>query len=761
MLHVRGLESEVRIGRDRFGVPRIEARSDADLAFGQGFCMGQDRPWQLEFYRRAAAGRMSEVAGADGLLTDRLMRTLGMRQAAEHDLDVMTAREAELLEAYAAGVTAAFAAAAAPPLECQLLRMELAPWRPVDTHLIGKVVALGFSTNMETELLRADLVERLGPELAGRLEPRYPSGNPITMHPGARWSGDAAGVLWQLVEARRALGLTPQPAGSNAWAVSGERSVTGRPLVAGDPHIAATIPCVCYAVELSSPDVELRGAAFPGFPGVAIGQTPYVAWGHTNVMADVQDLFVERVREGEDGRAPEYEFEGEWRPLTVRKEEIAVRGRPAEMFEVGETHHGPIVNGALGARRAEPLALAWTALSRPFFNEAMFDGAWARSGAELVEICSEYGVPALNMVWADSDGHIGYKLIGKLPIRRGDCPDVPKPGWTGEHEWDGYVPYDELPEVVDPSAGFLVSANNRVAPADYPHHITSDYLDGYRAARIEQLLAERERHSLDDFERMQLDVVSIPGQALAHRLTRLRPSGQREVSAIERVRSWDGRLDPDTVAGTIVQVFALELARCVSEAAIGDRDDAERWRSKSLVGFTPVNSAPWRFEARLIELWDEADPKLIGGRRWDDLVLEALSAALDRLERDHGADSRGWRWGRVHGIRFAHPMGEGEGLASRVANRLLSRRRPVGGAQETVNSTGYPAHDGDLTGFWGASFRLLADVGDPSRSRWQHMTGQSGHPGSPHYDDLVDGWVEGTSNPYAQPAQDTLTLRPS
>jgi penicillin amidase len=761
-VQVTGIESDVRIGRDALGVPRIVAGSRADLAFGQGFCLGQDRFAQLEFFRRAASGRVAEFAGRPGLKTDRLMRTLGLHRSAAREAAALGASDRELLDAYAAGVNAAVAAARALPLELQIARIEPEPWSAVDSLAIGKLIALGFSTNMEQELQRADLIARVGVEKAARLDPRYPRGSPIVTEPGRPWTGDALGLAEQLREVREAVGLGPATAGSNNWVVSGERSTTGKPLLAGDPHISSTIPCVWYAVELEAPGFELRGGCMPGFPGVFIGQSRHVAWTFTNVMADVQDLFVERIREGIDGAGPEYEFEGEWRPLDVRLEEIGIRGaKEPEAIEVRTTHHGPIVNDALGAGPGtEPLALAWTALREPFFTHMAVDVGYATGGPEAVAAFEDFHVPCMNMLWADSGGNIGYKLIGKLPRRRGNAPDLPKPGWTGEHEWDGYVPYDELPAVTNPPGGVLVTTNNRIVGEDYPHHITSEYLDGWRAARIEQLLAERERHSLDDFRRMQLDVFSIPGEETAHRLARLRPPGQREVRAIERLRSWDHRLNPDTIAGTIYHVFTHHFAVLVSEAAIGDPDGAERWRSKSRMGWTPMNSAPWRWHARLLELWEEADPELIGGRDWDDVAIDALVRALDDLEERHGDDPAGWCWGRVHGIHFAHAMGAGDSPPARLFDRLLGRRRPCGGGHETVNAVGFVPHEGSFTGIYGPSYRLLADLADPDASLWQHMTGQSGHPGSPHYDDLVDAWLEGRANPVGQPADSTLTLVP-
>ena len=760
-VEVEGIEAAVTIARDRFGVPRIEARTDADLCFGQGWCLGQDRGWQLEFYRRVGRGRLSEFAGPETLRLDRLMRTFGFARRCEQELELIDPRMRELLAAYAAGINAAVAAATAPPFEMQVLRLAPEPWTPADSLLIGKLLALGFSTNMESELFRSDLVARVGPQKAAKLEPRYPAGNPVAVTPGSGWSGDGEEIARQMAELRARMGMSPDPAGSNNWAVSGERSVTGAPLLAGDPHISSTMPGPWYAVELSTPEIELRGGALPGIPGAVMGQARHVAWSFTNAMADVQDLFVERIREGENGTGPEYEFEGRWLPVDVRREEIRVRGRPDDVLEVRETHHGPIVNGPLGARVSEPLALAWTALREPFMLRLLsVELARCRNGRELADGLGDFVVPNMNLVWADDSGSIGYKLIGRLPRRRGGCPDVPKPGWTGEYEWDGYVPYDELPELVDPAEGAIVTANNRIAPADYPHHITSDYFEGYRAARIEQLLAEEERHSLTTFERIQADVYSIPGEETVHRLARLRPTDQRLVRTIERLKSWDCRLDAGTVAGTIYQAFTHHFARAVSEAAIGEREDAERWRSRGQLGFTLMIATPWRFHARLLELWEEGDRELIGGRDWDELALDSLSEALEDLTARYGSDPSGWTWGRVHGVRFAHPLADGDGPVARFFERLLARRLPAGGAQETVNTIGHVSYAGEFTGVWGPSYRLLADLGDPDRSRWQHMTGQSGHPGSAHYDDLLDDWLRVRSNPVAQPAVETLTLTP-
>ncbi len=728
------LHGPVRVRRDRWGVPHVEAENADDLWFAEGFCHGQDRLWQLDFYRRVVSGRVSEFAGPEALPVDRLMRTLGMRRTAEREAAALDPELRALLERFCEGVNAAARCAPAPPFEMQLLRLEFEPWQPVDILGLGKLLAFGLSTNWEKELLRADMTRALGPELAARLDPGYPADNPIVMLEG--WSGDGLGLAEQIDAVRRQIGFAAEASGSNNWAVSGKLSATGAPLLAGDPHLPQSMPGIWYQIGLTQSGRTVRGASLPGMPGVYMGQNDDVAWTFTNVMADVQDLFVEQV-EGD-----RYRFEDEWLPLEIVREEIAVKGRDApEVLDVRLTHHGPLVNAALGADDAEPLALRWIALDRPTAFKGMFDLHGIRSGPDLVAALEGHTSPASNLIWADRHGSIGYKLIGRLPLRRGGCPDLPKPGWSGEFEWEGVVPYEELPEETDPERGYLVTANNRIVGDEYPHHITSDWLDGYRARRIEEMLQASDQHDVEGFEAMQSDNLSIPGLEVARRLARLAPSGQRERSALERLRSWDGRLDPDSIAGSIYQAFLLRLAREVARAAIGDRDLSERWLDRADNGFTPHVTSPWRWHSHLLKLWEEGDETLIG-KPWDELVLEALGGALDDLGDRFGPDPEGWRWGSVHEMEFPHPLGE----ANPLLRRILNRRLKAGGAQETVSQIAYDPND-PYRAVWAPSWRLVADPTDPTCSRWQMFTGQSGHPASPHYDDLQADWLQGRTQP--------------
>ncbi|MDP9227674.1 MAG: penicillin acylase family protein, partial [Actinomycetota bacterium] len=582
------------------------------------------------------------------------------------------------------------------------------------------------------------------------LDPTYPLGHPLITTPGAGFSGDALSLAEQLGRVRELIGMPTGATGSNNWAVSAERSATGSPLVAGDPHLPSSMPALIYQVSLELDGRFCRGGTIPGLPTIFFGQNTDVAFTFTNVPADVQDVFVERVRDDS------YLFRDEWLPLELVEEEIHVRGSDEPVrLQVRSTHHGPLVNELLGADDERPLAFAWTALNAPSISRAHMSVLDPRSGPELVEMLAEVAMPVVNLVWADRE-QIGYKMIGHLPKRAGDCPDLPKPGWSGEFEWEGLVPYDELPELIDPESGYLVSANNKLVADDYPHHISSDHADGYRAARIEQLLTASEEHDLDDFSRMQTDLYSIPGAEVSRRLGRLSPPGQREIRAIERLRSWDGVLGPDSIAATIYQAFVLRLAREFTRAAIGDRDLAERYLDRADNGFLAHVTSPWRWHSHLLALWQEGDDELIG-QPWDELVMEALRGALDDLEGRFGPDRDAWRWGAVHELRFPHALGEINPAFDWVFNRGLR----VGGGHETVTQVAYDPNN-PFEAIWAPAWRMVADPSAPERSSWQIFTGQSGHAWSEHYDDLQPRWMAGKQQPMAgEGPWRTLTLRPA
>ena len=420
-LRLGALEQAVEIRRDRWGVPHIRAQTRHDLWFAEGFCHGQDRLWQLDLYRRIGSGRLAEFAGRAGLQTDRFMRTLGLRRAAEREAAALEPELRSTLEVYCAGVNAA-AADRPLPAEHQLLRMGFDAFTPTDSLLLTKLLSFGLSTNWERELLRAEMTRELGAELAARLDPGYPRGNPVILTPGDAWTGDGLGLAEQIAGVRDSIGLAVEAGGSNNWAVTGARSATGTPLLAGDPHLPPSMPGITYQVGLYLDERFCRGASLPGVPGVFMGQNNDLAWSFTNVMADVMDLFVERI----DGDT--YEFEGESRPLALVEERIAVKGRgEPERLVVRETHHGPIINEALRADDAEPLALRFMALDFPGVSRASLGVLDFTSGADLVQALGEHAHPVSNLVWADRHGSIGYKTAGRLRSAGAAAPTCRSP----------------------------------------------------------------------------------------------------------------------------------------------------------------------------------------------------------------------------------------------------------------------------------------------------------------------------------------------
>ena len=626
-IELDGLEGRVRIRRDRWGVPHIEAGSLADLWFAQGFCHGQDRLWQMDFYRRVVSGRVSEIAGAEGLPVDRLMRTLGIRRTAEREAATLDPDLLAKLERFCEGVNAAVADAKALPFEMQLLRLGFEPWRPADILSLGKLLAFGLSTNWEKELLRADMVRALGPELTAKLDPGYPADNPVVDQ--SHWSGDGLAIAEQIDAVRRGDG-------------AGDR---GQRLQQLGRHRRAQRDRLAADRRRPPPAPEHAGHLVPGRPHPGRPLRPrrlaarHARRLHGPEQRRLLDLHqrawpTSRISSSRESRATATCS----RTSGARSRSCARRSRSRDATRprsstCGVTHHGPIVNEALGADEAEPLALSWLTLDEPTAFRGMFElhstqlrpgaGRDAR-GAHLARLEPDLGrPPRLDRLQADRPPAAAQ---GRLPrpaeagldggVRVGR--DDPLRGAAGGRS--------------TPKSGFLVTANNRIVGDEYPHHITSEWLDGFRARRIEEMLRASDEHDIEGFEAMQSDNLSIPGLEAARRLGRLAPSGQRERSAIERLRSWDGRLDPDSIAGTIYQAFLLRLAREVARAAIGDRDLAERWLDRADNGFTPHVTSPWRWHSHLMKLWEEGDEELIG-RPWDELVLEIPERRARRPHR--------------------------------------------------------------------------------------------------------------------------------
>lgn len=738
-----GLRGTVEVMRDRWGIPHIYAQDDLDLFFAQGFVHAQDRLWQMEFNRRAASGRLSEIFGPVTLDTDRFLRTVGLRRAAEAEAAQLGDEMTRVLQAYADGVNAYIASRRGRlPLEFALLRYAPEPWSPVDSVAFGKLMAWTLSGNWDSEILRAHLVSRFGEAGMERLMPAYPAGMPVIVPAGADYRPFRSAAALRLAAHAPARNGT----GSNNWVIAGSRTTTGTPILANDPHLEAAMPSIWYEMDLSSERFHVAGATFAGAPGVIIGHNARIAWGVTNAGPDVQDLYLERFDPDDPTR---YEFKGQWEQATVVEESIVVKGRRDPLIlPVRITRHGPILNGVVDGLDAF-VALRWTALDPGTILGSVLRLNQARNWGEFREALKLWTVPAQNFVYADVDGNIGYQLPGRIPVRAKGDGLLPVPGWMGEYEWVGEIPFEELPSSFNPERGYVITANNRIIPDGYKHFIAAEWDPGFRAQRIETMLTAQPKVSPEVVADMQLDTTSLPAQAILRSLRGVQVTEEPEASLLAELRAWDGVLAPESSAAAIYEAFRVALSRLLFEDALGpemfkrylDRSDA--W-TLTILRLFDEPSSPW---------WGPA------GR--DALVGKALAEARETLTQRLGSNQSNWTWGRLHLMRFEHPMGRVPALG-RIFNATAP---PTGGDAFTVNNGGFSVKT--FRQVIVASYRQILDVGNWDRSMAIHTTGQSGLPFHRHYKDFITAWATGQYHPLffssvkvLETVESSLTLAP-
>jgi penicillin amidase len=726
---VEGLKASVEIYRDRWGVPHIYAQNTEDLFFAQGYVHAQDRLWQMEFQRRIGHGTLSEVLGETTLETDRFLRTIGLARAAQADLALLDDETRLILETYARGVNAFIETHQGNlPLEFTLLGFKPAPWQPIDTVAWGKVMAWDLGGNWETELLRARLIQALGEEKTQELLPPYPDQGPFIVPPEVKSYarlGQPSLKTYARVEAL--LGLGGPGVGSNNWVVDGAKSATGKPLLANDPHLGIQMPSIWYEIGLHGGGLNVVGASFPGAPAVIIGHNDRLAWGVTNLPADVQDLYIEKVNPANPNQV---EFQGRWEDVEVVREEIRVKGRGSpEVLEVRITRHGPLINEVVEGLE-QPLAFKWTATAEPnrLFHSVLALNR-ARDWEEFRDALHNWAVPSQNFVYADVEGNIGYQTPGLIPIRASGQGLVPVPGWTGEYEWTGYIPFEELPSVYNPPTHFIATANNKVVPDDYPYFLSYEWEAPYRAQRIVDLLTAKERLSVEDFQALQADVYDRPSEWLSRYLQQLEPQGWLQERAMEPLRAWDLRTTADSVAAAIYQVTYLKLI----ENTFGDELGGELFEE-----YLGAENLHHMALARIMEDADNPwfdDVTTPQRETRDDILGQSFAQALDFLGNRFGDEPPKWSWGRLHTATFDHPLGSVQPL-DRIFNRGPI---PVDGYGFTVNNTGF-SHQEPFAIEMVASYRQIVDLGDLTNSLSMHTTGQSGQPFHKHYGDMIPRW---------------------
>lgn len=728
-VRVPGLGGPVEILRDPQGIPHVRAGSVADAFFGQGFAHAQDRLWQMEYDRRRASGRWAELAGPAAVAQDVQMRRFRLVASARADYEALNAETRAMLDAYAAGVNAFIATTSRLPVEYRLVDARPEPWEPWHSLAVFKVrhVLMGV---WQMKAWRGRLVQHLGAERAAALCPGTQAHPAVIVPPGADYRGPAAEALdaLPLVEAAVA-GVADWDGGSNNWAVAGWRAASSKPLVAGDPHRALDVPNVYYQNHVACPEFDAIGYSFPGLPGFPhFGHNRWVAWCVTHTHADYQDLFVERF----DGQG-RYEFRGEWRPAEWVRERIEVRGGTPVEIDVVATHHGPIVLGDPRSGHAIAVRYTATAAPNPTF-EAFLPMLRARSADELEASMRPWVDPVNNLVFADVHGAIGYRARGQVPVRPAANAWGPVPGWDGAHEWQGVVPFEEMPAVRDPATGWVATANSRVTDETYPHYIHLDYAPDFRTRRLAARLEGLRGATVADMAAIHADAISIPARDFVEILQSVAVSEPLARQALDLVRKWDGAMDRDQAAPLIYSAFRERLLRDLLEPVLGPL------AAEAFAG-TPRGAVAHavRLRARLAEMIREGDRTLLpAGTDWPDAIAAAFAWAVEELARTLGPDVASWRWGRVHGTAPRHTL---SATFPELAGLLDPPGVPMSGDADTVLAAGFIASAGYALTLTSVA-RYVFDLGDWERSAWVVPLGASGHPGSPHYADQARVWAD-------------------
>jgi penicillin amidase len=739
-IELPGLGSDVQIRRDTWGVPHISAGNLHDLFFAQGWVHCQDRLWQMEVNRRTGQGSLAEIFGPIALDTDRAARTFGFNRLGKADWEATPPDLREVLLAYTEGVNAFLAhPGSRMPVEFTLLGIRPEPWTPEDSLAFSRVMIWQLSHAWYGEIVRAQVVAAVGPEHAAEWDMSFPATNPLALPQGIEFNRLDAGRLVKDQGPFLHRGM-----GSNSWVLSAAKSASGRAVLCIDMHLALSMPSLWHELHLAAGDFEVSGVSLPGVPLVMVGHNARIAWGMTLAYMDCEDLFVERF----DPKAPRrYQDGGQWREAEAIDEVIRVKGRAeAHVEQVIVTRHGPVISDVVGVS-GERLAVCSMALRPCPAIQGWYRLNAARGWDDFVEAMRLIEAPQLNVTYADADDNIGCWATGKVPVRAKGDGTIPAPGWTGEFDWVGEVPFEEMPHALNPEQGFIVTCNNKLVPDGYPHFLGNEWMNGWRARRITDVLASKERVSIEDCMALQMDVTCLPGRELVSRLPGIVAGRSADPDigfALGLLRDWDCRVTAESPAAALYEVIRYTLVRNLLEPGLGP-DLALRLMGE---GFHPllfkVSELQGKDTVALLRILDRPDSWWIqqaGGR--EDLVVRSIKQAVKWLRQEMGPRPESWAWGKIHRVNFAHPLGMQKPL-DKVFNRGPF---PIGGDADTPCQTAFvPSGPYDNTA-WSPSFRQIVEPRDWTRSLIVHTPGQSGNLASSHYDDLAAPWLEGRYHP--------------
>ena len=764
-IRVTGLSRPVTVRRDGHGVPHIEAASQDDLFFAQGYVVAQDRLWQMDMYRRNANGELAEVLGSSLIAHDRAQRVLGFRKTAERIYNGLDAQDKRWLDDYAKGVNAFITQHPDDlPAEFRLLMYKPRPWAGVDSMSVGTMMFDMLDTHWDTKLAREQIAAKLGslPNGAQLESQLYPVGSwrdhpptgevidltqpevnppPVTEedednttagNEGTREQGNEKAPLVEVAELRAMLGL-PDCAGcvsgSNNWVISGKHAASGKPLLANDMHLVLTEPNIWYMADLKAPGYHAAGVALPGVPWIIAGHNEHVAWGFTAMMGDVQDLYHERL----DGKGNYQAADGSWKPLSVDQETIHVRGGRDVTVDVQATDHGPLLNPIFAKPLKEPVALKWSLYDTTLNGLPLYAMNVAQNWAEFSTALAVWCWPTQNLVYADDQGHIAYHAVGRVPMRPGGLQPKPLAAGDNAHEWNGYIPFDSMPNAFDPPSGFLATANSRITTEKSPYPLSLEWIDPYRAERIYKSLQGRDGLTPKDMIAVQTDIYSEVDQELAHRfayaIDHASNADDRLKKAADLMRSWDGRLTTDSAAASIVAQARHAFWPLILEPKLGELASDYRWAEENFAEEEII----MRGAGQGLGDWLPHEYKT-----WDDLLAEAVRRGM--AEGKAPTDVSKWTYGSWHIMDIEHPLA---GMLPFLRKFAGTGPQPMSGDATTVKQVGRTL---------GPSQRFTMDWSNIDGSTENIVLGQSSNPYSPHFRDQWNDWYEGTT--FALPFSD-------
>jgi penicillin amidase len=731
-----GIVSGAIIHRDQWGIPHITADNEADLFFAQGFATAQDRLFQMDYDRLRCLGRSSEHLGERGLAQDRLMRRRSLHTVSKHDLEVCSPDARAMIAAYTAGVNAFIESDVPLPVEYKLTGTKPAKWEDWHCILVYKVrnTAEG---SFQAKLWLAKLAAEIGPERTAAISPGSQPGALMTVPPGAEYSGPALNAIEELTNVVNATeSLRETDGGSNGWAISGDRTESGLPLVAGDSHRGLEVPNVYYQVHLKGPGFQTLGHSIPGVPmAMHFAHNDHVGWGMTHGGADTQDLFVEQLRR--NGSKVEYLYKDEWIEAVRSVEKISVRGGGSEEIEIVETHHGPIISGSVdsgwGVAISDPGSRGGTK-----WVDAAYGAMKSQSADELEKAFDTWTDRVNNYPYADVHGNFGYLFKGRVPSRGQENGWGPVPGWTGEHEWNGFIPNPDLPRSKNPDTGWVVTCNQRVVGEDYEHYLTHLYGTDYRARRIRERIDQLggSKATVADMSSIHADTVSIPAIALSSAIGALDGLDGKYEKAAGYLREWDHDLKEGSVGAAIYAASSRELSKQLAIAAFGSLADG-------VTGVPGDTGAEDQLRRQLKpdfirRLGDGSLAKAPYGFATDKLVENAFKAGVDYLVGRFGDDVSKWRWGDLHKTGHVHPLA---GAFPEVADRLNPPKVEASGDGDVPFASGSPT-PAEFAIKTGPINRYIHDPSNWSNGRWIVPLGSSGHPASPHFADQQNMWAK-------------------